>query len=54
MPDRPAELTPAMLEVGENIFIDWMVDNRSVIVENGGYRDFSALATALWDAWKKS
>ena len=49
-----AEITPAMLEAGEEIFIDWMADNRSVIVENGGYGDFSVLATALWAAWKNS
>ncbi len=54
MPDRPVELTPAMLKAGDKIFIDWMADNRSVIVENGGYGDFSTLATALWAAWKNS
>ncbi len=54
MADRPAELAPAMLEEGEKVFIDWLADNRSVIVENGGYGDFSTLATALWAAWKNS
>ena len=50
----PAELAPAMLEEGEKVFIDWMAANRSVIVENGGYGDFSTLAAALWAAWKNS
>ena len=48
------EIAPEMIEAGERVFINWMADNRAVIVENGGYGDFRALACALCAVWKNS